>query len=179
MSSSFSLKMPSPAVGPVCPRPLGVVSPPALLFPTSSWNFLTNIPAFLDDEDMSRHSDRDDSVKQYGRLAFPAAHQTISREMPAAWEFQVAIETNPDTAPLYALAKRYSSVALGAAVNGNGEWRLFATGTGPQSAPSAGPPGCDETENGKVGPVPEYYKTAIHEVAILLLQQYTNYHWMN
>lgn len=122
---------------------------------------------------------RDDCVKQYGRRTLAAACQIVTREMPSAWEYQVVVVDNPDISPLYALAKLYSTVTLGATVNGNGKWRLYATGTGRLSAPSAA-----TSESGAITQmaseyVPEYYKTAIHEVAILLLQQYTNYHWTN
>ena len=168
MPSSFSLKMPSTAVGALITHKK---SAQALLFPVSSWNFVSKIPSFLSDEEAVIDQAPTALCENYGRRTLKDAFQIINSEKPQCWKFQLLLEGNPDVGPIYALGNLYSTIILGATISENGKWRLDISGNKPiQSTTEV---------NTELSSVPEYYKTAIHEVAILLVQQYTNYHWMN
>lgn len=168
MPSSFSLKMPSTAVGPLVTQNK---SAHELFFPVSSWNFVSKIPSFLSDEEISMDAAPTALCEDYGRKTLKDAFLIINSAQPQCWKFQILLEGNPDLRPIYALAKLYSTIVLGAHINERGKWGLHISGNSPIKPTSV--------VNAELSAVPEYYKTAIHEVAILLVQQYTNYHWMN
>jgi len=168
MPSSFSLKMPSTAVGPLVAQKK---SEQELFFPVSSWNFVSKIPSFLSDEETLIGETPTALYENYGRRTLKDALQIINSEKPQCWKFQILLEGNPDLRPIYALGNLYTTIILGASINENGKWRLHISGNNPIQSISE--------VNAELAAVPEYYKTAIHEVAILLVQQYTNYHWMN
>ena len=160
--------MPSPAVGPLVAQKK---SEEELFFPVSSWNFVSKIPSFLSDEETLIDEASTTLCQNYGRRTLKEVFQIINSEKPNCWKFQILLEGNPDVRPIYALGNLYTTIILGASINENGKWRLHISGNKPiQSTLQI---------NDQLSSVPEYYKTAIHEVAILLVQQYTNYHWIN
>ena len=188
MKSSFSLKMPNASTGHLNVNNQNDKEKHsnALFFPISSWNFISKIQSFLSDEQsvveqVGEQAPSNSQVKTYGYKTLREAMIIISQEQPQSWNFQIRLDGNPDTRPIYALAKMYSTIILGASINEKGQWCLNIAGDSYiHDNEFKRTTTCDiSDEAGELGSVPEYYKTAIHEVAILLVQQYTNYHWIN
>lgn len=179
MHSRFMLKLPSPASAvnvanaKATKNPI-TNNPPHNLFPKSSWHYITRIPDFFNNCISDLEHGLTCDVHHIGTAT--EIERWLRGSRPSTWSATLKMDgSNPDIRTFYTIATLCSSLTFGAYVSDDGKWCFVLTGVSCAPHPMEG----NRVEQEGNDSVPEYFSTAVQEVATLLIQNYTNYYWQN